>query len=145
MKKFSGQSRPLEALGWNDLAMVQSKDFRQFESLVVDDQLSFRNALGDILADLGCKKIRLADCGLRALSEVCRCHPDVIFMDVLMPGMDGLTASTVIRDYETSQGRRAFILGLSNRSPTGYKNTVLRLAWTIALESQSMPRQWNNF
>lgn len=93
---------------------VQSADFRQFEILVVDDQLFLRKALGKILTDLGCRKVRLADCGLRALSEVCRRHPDIILMDVLMPGMDGLTASTVIRDYEASQGHRAFILGLSN-------------------------------
>ena len=94
--------------------MVESDDFRQKEILVVDDQLFFRNAFGKILTDLRCHKVRLVDCGLRALSEVCRRHPDVIFMDVLMPGMDGLTASTIIRSYEADVGYRAFMVGLFN-------------------------------
>jgi CheY-like chemotaxis protein len=97
--------------------VVESRNFGHFEILVVDDQLFFRDAIRKILADLGCRKVRLVDCGLSALSEVCRQHPDVILMDVLMPGMDGLTASSIIRDYEASQGFRAFILGLSNREP----------------------------
>lgn len=97
--------------------MIQLGDFRHFEILVVDDQRFYRDAIGKILADLGCWNVRLVDWGLGALTEVCRRHPDVIVMDVLMPGMDGLTASTVIRDYEASQGRRAFIFGLSNREP----------------------------
>jgi CheY-like chemotaxis protein len=94
--------------------MVESENFRQIEILVVDDQLSFRTAIEKILVDLRCNKVRLVDCGLRALSEVCRRHPDVIFMDLVMPGMDGLTASTIIRNYEADVRYRAFMVGLSN-------------------------------
>jgi len=92
--------------------VVDPEAFRQCEILVVDDQVVCRNAIGKILADLGCNRVRLADGGLRALSEVCRHHPDVILMDVMMPGMDGMTASTIIRNYEADVGSRAFLVGL---------------------------------
>lgn len=67
-----------------------------------------------LLLDCGIRRVRLAENGIQALSEVCRRHPDCIFMDLLMPGMDGLTAATIIRHYEASQRHRAYIVGLSS-------------------------------
>ena len=114
--------------------MIELGDFRHFEILVVDDQSFFRDAIGKMLADLGCRKVRSVDCGLRALSEVCRRHPDLILMDVLMPGMDGLTASTVIRDYESSQGCRAVILGLSHRDPEWIRDYCIEAGMDLCFE-----------
>ncbi len=94
--------------------MREAGDFRDLDILVVADQYEFRATVRSILWNLGCKKVRLADRGLQALSEVCRQHPDFILMDVLMPGMDGFTASTVIRHYEAALGSRAILVGLSH-------------------------------
>lgn len=93
---------------------ARSGDFRDLDILVVADQIRFREDLRGILGKLGCKHVRLVDRGLQALTEVCHQHPDFILLDVIMPGMDGLTASTIIRDYEADVGYRAFVAGLSN-------------------------------
>lgn len=94
--------------------MTKSGDFRNLDILVVDDQSFFRLGIGNMLSTLGCRHVRLVHGGIEALREVCHQHPDIIFLNVIMPGMDGLTASTVIRDYEADVGCRAFVIGLSN-------------------------------
>lgn len=94
--------------------MARSGDFRDLDILVVEDQFFFREDIRGMLCDLGCKHVRLVDRGMQALTEVCHQHPDFILLDVIMPGMDGLTASTIIREYEADVGYRAFVVGLSN-------------------------------
>src|SRR5690606_41601769 len=45
------------------------------------------------------------DSGFGALEQVRRRHFDLIFMDVQMPGMDGLKTTEAIRAWETEQSR----------------------------------------
>lgn len=94
--------------------MTKSGDFRDFNILVVDDDVSFREDILKVLRKLGCKHVRMVDRGTRALTEVCHHHPDFILLDVIMPGMDGFTTSTIIRDHEVAFGARAFVAGLSS-------------------------------
>ena len=83
--------------------------------LIVDDHPMMREALtAALMEEADMNVVGQASEGHEAIQLLETCNPDIILMDVLMPGMDGLTASTVIRDYEASQGHRAFILGLSN-------------------------------
>jgi len=53
---------------------------------------------------------------MQALKEVCHQHPDFIFLDAIMPGIDGSTASTIIRDYEADVGYRASVVGSQTRA-----------------------------
>ena len=57
--------------------------------LVVDDDEAIREALGDLLADKG-YDVSLAANGKQAL-EICQSRPapDLIFLDLMMPVMDG--------------------------------------------------------
>ena len=57
--------------------------------LVVDDDTAFRTELSDHLRDLGLRVVE-AENGLAALSEIKRSEPCVVFLDIRMPGMDGL-------------------------------------------------------
>ena len=57
--------------------------------LVVDDDAAFRTELSDHLRDLGLRVVE-AENGLAALSEIKRSEPCVVFLDIQMPGMDGL-------------------------------------------------------
>jgi PAS domain S-box-containing protein len=51
--------------------------------------------------------------GKVALEKVKHEHPDMIFMDVQMPIMDGNTATKKIRELESSKGKRIPIIGLT--------------------------------
>lgn len=67
--------------------------------LIVDDSAQFLNALGAILREAGYTDIVMKESAPGAIeflrSPACRApgsHVDVILMDVIMPGMDGLEA-----------------------------------------------------
>ena len=57
--------------------------------LVVDDLRSMRLTLGGILEDEG-HKVVTAENGYQAIEAVKKTHFDVIFMDIKMPGIDGV-------------------------------------------------------
>lgn len=64
---------------------------KKLNVLVVDDQPGVRYLLDVIIKDQG-HQVRLAKNGLEALEAVKASRPDLIFMDVRMPHMDGIEA-----------------------------------------------------
>lgn len=64
--------------------------------LVVDDSALMRKMLKQILVDAGGFEVFTARNGLDALDQVNHVKPDVVTMDINMPGMDGLSCLTEI-------------------------------------------------
>ncbi|MCX7544929.1 LytR/AlgR family response regulator transcription factor [Marinicella gelatinilytica] len=68
--------------------------------LIVDDEPLARRRLAGLLAHLGSHEIITANNGEQALSLVAEQHPDVVFLDIEMPVMDGMEAAQIIsRDF----------------------------------------------
>jgi CheY-like chemotaxis protein len=68
-------------------------------ALVVDDIRENREVLSTLLAVIGCEII-LAENGRQALEAVSASRPDIVFMDMRMPEIDGLEATRrIVRDY----------------------------------------------
>lgn len=66
--------------------------------IVVDDHETLRHTLRLYLGL--CENVELvgeASSGTEALEACARYHPDVVLMDMLMPGMDGIVATRAIR------------------------------------------------
>ena len=57
--------------------------------LVVDDHEEIREALAEILEEEGHKVLQSPD-GLNALEVIASSKPDVVLLDIAMPGIDGL-------------------------------------------------------
>jgi DNA-binding NarL/FixJ family response regulator len=65
--------------------------------LLVDDQDLIRRGMKALLkSDLDLEVIGEASDGAAALSAVAQLHPDVVLMDIRMPGMDGVAATQAI-------------------------------------------------
>jgi diguanylate cyclase (GGDEF)-like protein len=66
------------------------------EVMVVDDQAPVLAQLKGHLEDLG-YVVRVADSGEAALAEIRRRRPDLVILDIAMPGMDGPTVCREIK------------------------------------------------
>ncbi len=69
--------------------------------LVVDDHEEIREALAEILEEEGHEVLQAVD-GLDALKVVAARLPDVILLDIAMPGMDGLETLQRLKDQPES-------------------------------------------
>ncbi|MCK2218636.1 response regulator transcription factor [Actinomadura sp. ATCC 31491] len=65
--------------------------------LVVDDEPNIRELLSEAL-ELNGFAVRTASDGRRALEAVARERPDIIVLDVMMPGLDGFTVARRLRE-----------------------------------------------
>jgi two-component system, LytTR family, response regulator AlgR len=62
--------------------------------LIVDDEAPARERLRSLLTEIGDVEIAgEAATGEQALTSAAQCHPDVVLLDVRMPGIDGIEAA----------------------------------------------------
>jgi two-component system nitrate/nitrite response regulator NarL len=66
--------------------------------LIVDDHPLTRDALATLLGAHGLDVVGLASDGHEAIEEARRLQPDLVLLDLSMPGMDGLAALPKLRD-----------------------------------------------
>ncbi|MBB5193235.1 twitching motility two-component system response regulator PilG [Silvimonas terrae] len=64
--------------------------------MVIDDSNTIRRSAEIFLGQAGCEVI-LAEDGFDALSKVADHNPDVIFVDVMMPRLDGYQTCSLIK------------------------------------------------
>lgn len=65
--------------------------------MVVDDEPGLRRLLDLVLSDAGYRVLE-ADCAESALQEARKARPDLVIMDVMMPGgLDGLDATRQLK------------------------------------------------
>jgi CheY-like chemotaxis protein len=69
--------------------------------LVVDDMQAIREPIAASLRLAGYQTVVAAD-GVAAISAAHRHKPDLILLDISMPGMDGLTCLTALRAAPTT-------------------------------------------
>ena len=73
---------------------------RKGHILVVDDENNIGTTLEGILTDEG-YEVSKAENGLQALDMIKRVPPDVVLLDIWMPGMDGIEVLKSIKEHES--------------------------------------------
>lgn len=79
--------------------------------LVVEDEQDIRESVAEALTDAGFTVLTAPD-GLRGLQTALAEHPDIILLDLVMPGYDGHTVLAKLR--VDSWGRNAKVIVLSS-------------------------------
>lgn len=65
--------------------------------LVIDDSKTIRRTAETLLKKVGCEVITAED-GFEALSIIADTHPDIIFVDIMMPRLDGYQTTALIKN-----------------------------------------------
>ena len=84
------------------------------------NQLVFRKMVKDLQVD-----IRFANNGLEAVEAFREFQPDMIFMDISMPKMDGKQATGEIRELEAVTGGHIPIVALTAHAMDGDADGIL--------------------
>ena len=120
-------AKPIQPAQFRDLCarlIAEAGRARAYRVLVVDDDPSIRTICREVLESSG-YTVREASSGGQARSEVHRFKPDLVMLDVMMPGLDG---------FQTAEGLRAEpatsmvpIIFLSAKGETADKVRAFRL------------------
>ena len=67
-------------------------DRKKAKVLIVDDAIFMRRMLGDIVKEAGYEVVAEAATGEDGLKQYVATKPDIVTMDIIMPGMGGIDA-----------------------------------------------------
>ena len=112
--------------------------------LIVDDYLPFREVARELItAASGFEWIGEASCGEEAIGEVERLRPDLVLMDVRMPGIGGVEAARQIG----SRGLRAIVVLITAEEPPSCADvgTVAEVVPKRRLSGAVLKRLWERY
>ena len=81
----------------NGSAVEPDNDLAGLKILVIDDSKTIRRTAETLLTKEGCVVFTAVD-GFDALSKIADHHPDVIFVDIMMPRLDGYQTCSLIKN-----------------------------------------------
>ena len=68
--------------------------------MVIDDSKTIRRSAETLLKKVGCDVVTATD-GFEALAKITEHHPDIIFVDIMMPRLDGYQTCALIKNNQT--------------------------------------------
>lgn len=77
-------------------ALSMDNEFAGLKVMVIDDSKTIRRTAETLLKKAGCDVITAVD-GFEALSMIADQRPDIIFVDIMMPRLDGYQACALIK------------------------------------------------
>lgn len=93
-----------------EITKFQSTSNKKFNILVVDDNTDSAESLSTLLSLFG-HKVHIAHDGFTAISSAARIAPEVVLLDIGLPGMDGYEVARLLR--QDSITKTALIIALS--------------------------------
>jgi two-component system, chemotaxis family, chemotaxis protein CheY len=96
--------------------------------MIVDDSMIMTQKLSVMVRDLGHEVVRVCKDGSEALKDYPLVKPDVVTMDITMPGMDGIETLTQIKATNpqarvimvTSHGQEGMVVKALEAGAIGY-------------------------
>ena len=76
---------------------VMDDEFQGLKVMVIDDSKTIRRTAETLLKKVGCEVITATD-GFEALAKIADNKPDIIFVDIMMPRLDGYQTTALIKN-----------------------------------------------
>ncbi len=92
--------------------MADSKNLTGVRVMVIDDSNTIRRSAEIFLMQAGCQVI-LAENGFDALAKIADHQPDLIFVDIMMPRLDGYQTCALIK--KSAKHRATPVIMLSSK------------------------------
>ena len=72
-------------------------DFQGIKVMVIDDSKTIRRTAETLLSKVGCDVVTAVD-GFDALAKIADTRPSIIFVDIMMPSLDGYQTCALIKN-----------------------------------------------
>ncbi len=92
--------------------MADSKNLTGVRVMVIDDSNTIRRSAEIFLMQAGCQVI-LAENGFDALAKIADHQPDLVFVDIMMPRLDGYQTCALIK--KSAKHRATPVIMLSSK------------------------------
>jgi twitching motility two-component system response regulator PilG len=92
--------------------VAEAKEENGFDGLkvmVIDDSKTIRRTAETLLKKAGCDVVTAED-GFEALSKIVDHHPDIIFVDIMMPRLDGYQTCSLIKNNQSFKSTPVIML-----------------------------------
>lgn len=83
--------------------------YQDLKVMVIDDSKTIRRTAETLLKKVGCDVITATD-GFEALSKIADNNPDIIFVDIMMPRLDGYQTTALIKNNKVFQATPVIML-----------------------------------
>ncbi len=77
--------------------------------MVIDDSKTIRRSAETLLKKVGCEVVTAID-GFEALAKITEHKPDIIFVDIMMPRLDGYQTCALIKNNQTFKATPVIML-----------------------------------
>ncbi len=92
-----GQGCPQMWVWVNEGSSDMEPNFQDLKVMVIDDSKTIRRTAETLLKKVGCDVITATD-GFDALAKIADTKPDIIFVDIMMPRLDGYQTCALIKN-----------------------------------------------
>ncbi len=91
------------------MAGTMDDNFEGVKVMVIDDSKTIRRTAETLLSTAGCEVITAID-GFDALAKIADSQPAIIFVDIMMPRLDGYQTCALIKNNVAFQGTPVILL-----------------------------------
>ena len=111
---------------------------KQRRVLVVDDNRDAADSLAMLLTRHD-QDVRKAYDGPSALQAAQEFQPEIVFLDLVMPGMDGFDVALKLREQEQLHTRRMIIVALTGHGDPAYREASDEIGFDTYLTKPASP------